>query len=66
MTSVTVITSLIVFETRSKSLSPAQVAINNKHLSYHLGRLKRSYDNGLDESTVENLDETHIVVDMDN
>ena len=52
--------------TGNKSLSPAQVAIINKYLSYHLGRLKRSYDNSLDESTVENFDETHIVVYMDN
>ena len=52
--------------TGNKSLSPAQVAINNKCLSYRLGRLKRSYYNGLDESTVENFDETYIVVDMDN
>ena len=35
-------------------------------MSYHLGTLKRSYDNDLDESTIENIDETHVVVDMDN
>ena len=40
--------------------------LKNKYLSYHLGALKRSNDNGLDESTIENFDETHVVVDMDN
>ena len=48
------------------TLSSAQVAINYKYLSYHLSRLKRLYDNGSDESEVENFDETHMVVDMDN
>ena len=52
--------------TGNKCLSPAKVAINNKYLSYHLDKLKRLYDNGLDESIVENFDETLIVVDMDN
>ncbi len=37
----------------------------NKFLAHHLGSLKEAYDNGLDESTVENVDETHLVVDMD-
>ena len=38
----------------------------NKYLSYFLGTLKRSYDNGFDESKIENFDETHVVIDMEN
>ena len=34
---------------------------------YHLGVLKRSFDSGLfDENLMENIDETHFVVNMDN
>ena len=33
---------------------------------HYLGIPKRSYDEGLDPFTVGNLDETHMVMDMDN
>jgi len=47
-------------------LSVEQIAKNNKFVAYYLGCIKRAYDNGLDESTVENSDETHMIIDMDN
>ena len=50
--------------TGNKSLSFLEVGINKKYLAYHLGRLKRSHNNSLDESAAQNFDETHIVVDM--
>ncbi len=31
-----------------------------------MGCLKRAYDDGLDEATIENHDETHMILDMDN
>ena len=52
--------------TGNKSLSPNQVVPKNKYLSYQLGLLKRSYDNDLDGSTIENFDETHVVADIGN
>ena len=51
--------------TGNKNLSPAMVALNNKFLAHHLGSLKQAFDNGLDESTVQNFDETHLVIGMD-
>lgn len=52
--------------TGNKTLSPETIERNNKFLSHHLGVLKRMYDDGLDPSTVENYDETHMMIDMDN
>ena len=57
---------IILIQTGNKSLSPEQIVSKNKHLSYNLGTLNRSYDNSLDESTIEKFDETHVVLDMDN
>ena len=52
--------------TRNKSLSDEKTALIHKHIAHHLGIIKREFDEGLDESTVENFDETHMVIDMDN
>ena len=52
--------------TGNKSLSPEQVERKNKYLTYLLGILNLSYENVLDESTIENFDEAHVAVDMDN
>eukprot|EP00171_Calliarthron_tuberculosum_P001684 IDg1684t1 len=52
--------------TGNKSLSPAETAKNNKYVAYHLEVLKRAYDDGLDLRTVENYDETHMILDLDN
>lgn len=38
-----------------------------KNVAYHLGQVKRDFDNGiLDENMVENSDETHFAINMDN
>ena len=38
-----------------------------RNIVYHLGVLKRRFDNGLfDENLMVNIDETHFVVNMDN
>lgn len=47
-------------------LRPEQVSRNNKFTAYHLGVIKRMYHDGLDLITVENFDETHTTIDMDN
>lgn len=40
--------------------APETVAEMNKVVAYDLGVLKREFDEGLDPSTVENFDETHM------
>ncbi len=52
--------------TVNKSLIEEMTASTHKHLAYHLGCIKRKYDEGLNETTVEIFDETHIVIAMDN
>jgi len=52
--------------TANTSLSAAKVQYYKKCMAHMLGNIKRDYDNGLQEKNVENLDETHLVVDMDN
>lgn len=49
----------------SKSLSPEAMQQIHRHVAHQLGELKREYENGLDQSTVENYDETHLVIDME-
>ena len=50
----------------NKTLSPQEISRNKSLVAFHFGLLKRSYDDGLDPSTVENFDKTHMLVDMDN
>ena len=52
--------------TGKKSLSLQKTLSNNKKLAYHLGFIKREFDEVLDEATVENFDETRLVIDIDN
>ena len=52
--------------TGNKSLSDEKTALIHNHIAHHLGIIKREFDEGLDESTVENFDETHMVIDMGN
>ena len=52
--------------TGKKLLSPDKIARNHKFLAYHLGMMKRIYEEGIDTSTVENYDETNLVIDIDN
>ena len=47
--------------------STVQTTYIEKQVSYHLGRLKALFTDGiLDENCVENVDETHFVFNMDN
>jgi len=51
--------------TGNLTLSPEATTELHRGLTYHLGCLKRDYDDGvLDERDVENFDETHMVLDM--
>ena len=52
--------------TRNKTLSDENTASIYKHIAHHLQSIKREFDEGLEESVVENFDETHMVIDMDN
>lgn len=51
--------------TGKKYLSPVEIAKNNNYLGHHLDILKQAHDNRLDPSTVENYDETNMVLHMD-
>jgi len=52
--------------TGKTSLSAGKIIYYKKRMAYLLGTIKREYDEGLDENDVENLDETHMIFDMDN
>ena len=60
---------IIVIRKRSGSLSrsPAQIRFIEKTVAYLLRQLQRLFDIGdLNESMVENMDETHFIFNMDN
>ena len=47
--------------------SPEKETQIEMHTAYHLGVLHRGFQNGIfDENLMENLDETHFTVNMDN
>lgn len=47
--------------------SPINQLLMEKHVAYHLGQVAREFQAGtLNEDLVENLDETHFIVNMDN
>lgn len=52
--------------TSNTCLRDAKVQYYKKCMSHMLGNIKSDYDNGMKERDVENLDETHMVFDMDN
>ncbi|ETO82009.1 hypothetical protein F444_03758 [Phytophthora nicotianae P1976] len=53
--------------TGKRLVSPQKVEDIEKQVAYHLGKLKRGFESGLyDENAIENIDETHFVVDFDN
>ena len=52
--------------TRNKTVSSRKKAERDKHIAYHLGCRKQAYDDRLEETTVENYDETYMILDMDN
>ncbi|ETP28207.1 hypothetical protein F442_22508 [Phytophthora nicotianae P10297] len=54
-------------QTGKKQLSEAKMLHIEKEVAFHLGELQRGFSDGsLDENAVENIDETHFVVDFDN
>ncbi|OWZ21184.1 hypothetical protein PHMEG_0004301 [Phytophthora megakarya] len=59
----------IALRTRSgkKHLSAAKILHIEKCVAFHLGELRQGFaDGSLDEDAIENIDETHFVVDFDN
>ena len=54
-------------QTGKKSVSPLKQAFIDKSIAIHLGELKKGFEKGTyTEETMENFDETHFVIDMDN
>ncbi|KAJ8524301.1 hypothetical protein ON010_g16817 [Phytophthora cinnamomi] len=54
-------------QTGKKHLSKARLLCIEKEVAFHLGELQRGFAGGtLDENTIENIGETHFVVDFDN
>lgn len=51
--------------TGNRSLSRAQQLLCDQSIAYTLGRLYKSYKNGLGESCVENYGECHFQIDLD-
>lgn len=51
-------------KTGNLTLDPAATKQLHREVSYHLGCMKRAFEEGLDESDVENYDETNIQMDM--
>ncbi|EGZ12748.1 hypothetical protein PHYSODRAFT_514976 [Phytophthora sojae] len=50
-----------------RQLSPEKTAEIEKSVAVHLGELKRGFESGkYDENVIENIDETHFVIDFDN
>lgn len=49
------------------SVSPEKQLHIEKSVAFHLGKIKRAFENGdIDEDNIENADETHFVFNMDN
>lgn len=54
-------------QTGKKQLSPAKLLHIEKEVAFHLGEVQRGFANGsLNENAIENIDETHFIVDFDN
>jgi len=54
-------------QTGKLMVSPEKTLPIEKQIAYHLGTPSREFQSGiLDENTVENVDETHFVINMDN
>ncbi len=52
--------------TVNKTLISEKTAERNKYIAYQLGWFKRSFKDRLDKTNVENYNETHMILDMDN
>lgn len=47
-------------------ISPAKQVFIEKQVAFHLGCVKRGFESGLlDEDLVENIDETHFLINLD-
>lgn len=47
--------------------SPAKIEYIERTVAFHLGELQRGFQSGeLDEDSMENVDETHFIIDMNN
>ena len=58
---------VLLSQTGRPTCSPQKEIQIERNTVHHLGVLKRSFDSGLfDENLMENIDETHFVVNMDN
>ncbi|ORY50527.1 hypothetical protein BCR33DRAFT_846982 [Rhizoclosmatium globosum] len=54
-------------QTGKLSVSPEKQEAIERSVAYHMGQLKRDFENGtLDEDLVRNADEAHFIVNMDN
>ncbi|KAJ3278298.1 hypothetical protein HDU79_001700, partial [Rhizoclosmatium sp. JEL0117] len=54
-------------QTGKLSASPEKQEAIEQSVAYHMGQLKRDFENGtLDEDLVCNADEAHFIVNMDN
>ena len=58
---------VLLSQTGHLTCSPQKEIQIERNIVHHLGVLKRGFDSGLfDENLMENIDETHFVVNMDN
>ncbi len=53
-------------QTLKKQMSPSKTKHIEKSVPYHLGQVKRDFETGVLEDIIENNDETHFVINMDN
>ena len=52
-------------QTGKLQLSSEKEKYIEKTVAYHLGQVKREFDSGMDENYIENMDETHFVINVD-
>ena len=53
--------------TGNHQLSAAKQLFSGKEVAFHRGTLKRDFETGaIDENDVDNVDETHFMINMDN
>ena len=58
---------VLLSRTSRLTCSPEKEIQIERNMVYHLGVLKRNFDNDFfDENLMENIDETHFVINMDN
>ena len=52
--------------TGKKEFSLKKILQSHREMSFHLGKMKREYENGLQKCDVENFDESHFEFDLTN